>query len=58
MLKLNLKKNTFDKIDEQTERNRLSILTETELLIEIIIELKKINNKCDDMARKIVIYGN
>lgn len=58
MLKLNLKKNIFGKIDEQTERNRLSNLTETELLIEIIIELKKINNKCDDMARKIVIYGN
>lgn len=58
MFKLNLKKHTVSKIDEQTEKNRLSTLTESELLIEIVLELKKINNKCDDIARRIVIYSN
>lgn len=41
MFKLNLKKHTVSKIDEQTEKNRLNTLTESELLIEIVLELKK-----------------
>ncbi len=45
-------------LNEQDERNRLSNLTEKELLIEIVLELKKIDNKCDDIARKIVIWSD
>ncbi len=45
-------------LKEQDERERLSNLSENELLIEIVLELKKIDNKCDDIARKIVIWGN
>ena len=45
-------------LKEQDERERLSNLSENELLIEIVLELKKIYNKCDDIARKIVIWGN
>lgn len=44
-------------LNEQDERERLSNLSEKELLIEIVLELKKIDNKCDDIARKIVIWG-
>lgn len=55
MLKKLFNKNTFN---EQDERTRLSNLTEKELLIEIILELKKIDYKCDDIARKIVIWSN
>ena len=45
-------------LNEHDERERLSNLSEKELLIEIVLELKKIDNKCDDIARKIVIWSN
>ncbi len=45
-------------LNDQEERDRLSNLSEKELLIEIILELKKIDNKCDDIARKIVIWSD
>lgn len=53
-------KKLFNKnvLNEQDERNRLSNLSEKELLIEIVLALKKIDSKCDDIARKIVIYSN
>lgn len=40
--------------NEQDERDRLSSLSEKELLIEIALELKKIDNKCDWLARIIM----
>ena len=40
------------------EKERLSKMSEKELLIEIILELKRIDQKCDDIARKIVIWSN
>ena len=33
-------------------------MSEKELLIEMILELKRIDQKCDDIARKIVIWSN
>ena len=53
-------KSFFNKslIDEQEEKDRLSSLSEKELYIEMIMELKKINDKCDDIARKIVVFGD
>ena len=50
-----LKKNV---VNEQEERERLSSLSEKELMIENLIELKKISSKCDDIARKIVLWSN
>ena len=44
--------------NEQEEKDRLNALSEKELLIEIIIELRKVSDKCDDIDRKIVIWGN
>ena len=43
---------------EQAERERLQALSEKELLIEMLIELKRVDKKCDDIARKIVIYSD
>ena len=40
------------------EKERLNNLSEKELLIEMIMELKRIDQKCDDIARKIVIWSN
>ena len=44
--------------NEISERERLNQMTEKELLVEMIIELKKIDRKCDDIACKIVIWSN
>ncbi len=40
------------------EKERLNNLSEKELLIEMIMELKRIDQKCNDIARKIVIWSN
>ena len=40
------------------EKERLNNMGEKELLIEMILELKRIDKKCDDIARKIVVYSN
>lgn len=42
----------------RSERERLNNMSEKELLVEMILELKKIDQKCDDIARKIVIWSN
>ena len=44
--------------EEQIERMRLQSLSEKELLIEMLIELKRVDKKCDDIARKIVLYSD
>ena len=45
-------------LNEESERERLSRLSEKELLIELILQLEKVNRKCDDISRKIVIWSN
>ena len=45
-------------VNEQEMRENLYSRSEKELLVEVLIELKKLNNKCDDIARKIVIWSN
>ena len=40
------------------ERERLNNMSEKELLVELVMELKKIDRKCDDIARKIVVWSN
>ena len=45
-------------IDENGDRERLLQLSEKELLIELILQLEKVNRKCDDISRKIVIWSN
>lgn len=45
-------------LNEGAERERLSRLSEKELLIELVLQLEKVNRKCDDISRKIVIWSN
>ena len=45
-------------IDEESEWERLSRLSEKEFLIELVLQLEKVNRKCDDISRKIVIWSN
>ena len=49
-----------DNYEEQLclEKERLNNMSEKELLVELILEMKKIDRKCDDIARKIVIWSN
>ncbi len=42
----------------EVERERLSTLTERELLIEVVLKLNEISMKCDGLARKIAIYSD
>ena len=40
------------------EKEHFNNMSEKELLIELVMELKKIDRKCDDIARKIVVWSN
>ena len=40
------------------EKNRLLSLSEKELLVEILFELKRIENGIDDVERSICIYSD
>lgn len=51
------KKNNYEEAI-RLENERLNSMSEKELLIEMLLELKRIDRKCDDIARKIVIWGN
>ena len=44
--------------NEQAERTWLMSLSEKELMIEMILELKRISSNCDEIGRKIVIWSN
>ena len=44
--------------DPVTEKESLIDLSEKELLVEMILELKRISEKCDEIGRKIVIWSN
>ena len=45
-------------IDPESEKARLMELSEKELFVEMILELKRISEKCDEIGRKIVIWSN
>ena len=40
------------------EKNRLSSLSEKELLVEILLELKRIEDKIDDVETSVRMYNN
>ena len=45
-------------IDPKAEKAHLMELSEKELLVEMILKLKRISEKCDEIGRKIVIWSN
>lgn len=44
--------------EEQAERVRLQSLSEKEIMVEMLIELKRIDAKLDSIKRTIRIHGN
>ena len=40
------------------ERNRLLSMSEKELLVEILLELKRVEDRIEDVERSVKIYGN
>ena len=50
--------NNSSRHDEDADRNQLMQLSEKELMVEIIIKLETISQKCDEIGRKIVIWSN
>lgn len=49
--------NREEPIDEDLERERLSKLSEKDLLIELILQLEKVNKKCDEIKSAIIIWS-
>ncbi len=43
---------------KDNEKQRLLTMSEKELLVEIALELKEINGKCDAIQRKQVIFSD
>jgi hypothetical protein len=43
--------------EKQAELERLKSLSEKELLLEILIELKNINARCEDIRRTVIIHS-
>ena len=50
--------NNSSRQDEDADSNQLMQLSEKELMVEIIIKLETISQKCDEIGRKIVIWSN
>ena len=53
----------FERVKEkihqrQEEKNRLLSLSEKELLVEILLELKRIEGRIDDVETSVRIYNN
>lgn len=42
----------------EEEYQRLMNLSEKELMALMLLELREINSKCDDIRRKIVLYSD
>ncbi|MBP3935979.1 MAG: hypothetical protein IK954_00150 [Clostridia bacterium] len=40
------------------ERNRLLSMSEKELLVEILLELKRVEDRIEDVETSVRIYGN
>ena len=44
--------------EEQAERERLAVLSEKELLIDLMIELKRIDRKIERVRRTVITYSD
>ena len=44
--------------EEQEERLRLEALSEKEIMIELMIELKRIDRKIEHVRRTVITYSN
>ena len=42
----------------QREKERLMSLSEKELMIEVILKLNELSDKCDDIKRDIIVWGD
>jgi len=42
----------------QARRQSLLAMSEKELLVELLLEMERINDRLDDIEGKIVLYGN
>ena len=44
--------------ERQKEKERLLSLTEKELMIEMILKLNEISDKCDDIRKTVIVYSD
>lgn len=54
-----IKENSLKKqIEVQKEKEKLMSLSEKELIVEMILKLNEVSDKCDDIKRKVIVWSD
>ena len=53
-----LKRQQEKQIEAQKEKERLMTLSEKELMVEMILKLNEVSDKCDDIKRKVIVWSD
>ena len=54
----NAKRQQEKQIEVQKEKERLISLSEKELMVEMILKLNEVNDKCDDIKRTVIVWSD
>ena len=53
-----LKRQQEKQIEAQKEKERLMTLSEKELMVEMILKLNEVSDKCDDIKRTVIVWSD
>ncbi|MBR3805097.1 MAG: hypothetical protein IKJ14_07110 [Clostridia bacterium] len=53
-----LKRQQEKRIEVQKEKERLMSLSEKELMIEMILKLNEVSDKCDDIKQTVIVWSD
>lgn len=53
-----LKRQQEKQIEAQKEKERLMMLSEKELMVEMILKLNEVSDKCDDIKRTVIVWSD
>jgi hypothetical protein len=54
----NAKRQQEKQIEIQKEKERLISLSEKELMVEMILKLNEVSDKCDDIKRTVIVWSD
>ena len=54
----NAKRQQEKQIEVQKEKERLISLSEKELMVEMILKLNEVSDKCDDIKRTVIVCSD
>jgi hypothetical protein len=55
---INAKRQQEKQIEVQKEKERLISLSEKELMVEMILKLNEVSDKCDDIKRTVRVWSD